>query len=200
MRLSWENKQHCRNVTSPLPWFFWSVNPCKWCKLNECLSNMIILPCIHGGCVIKTGCLWEDKWCHMEDVWMVLWLRFERQVKEVTIAEVTQTLLMTVLLRVWALELSLFCSIRDFCVYKSVLGTVSECPVIFTAHVFCYKPRIFFEEEIKMSNFLAAWFAFWSLPHDWIKIAWSINSALLKKLEGDFEELGEDEHLMIVKC
>lgn len=34
----------------------------------------------------------------MEDARMVLWLRFERQVKEVTIAEVTQSLLMTVLL------------------------------------------------------------------------------------------------------
>lgn len=62
------------------------------------LVNMKILLCIHGGCVIKTGCLWGDKWCHMEDARMVLWLRFERQVKEVTIAEVTQSLLMTVLL------------------------------------------------------------------------------------------------------
>lgn len=57
---------------------------------------------------------------------MVLWLRFERQVKEVTIAEVTQTLL-TVLLPIGALEFSVFCSIRDFCVHKSVLVTVSEC-------------------------------------------------------------------------
>lgn len=153
MRLSWKNNQHCRNVTSPLPWFFWSVNPCKWCKLNECLSNMIILHCIHGGCVITTGCLWEDKLCHVEGAWMVLWLRFEGQVKEITVAEVTQTLLMTVLLPIWALELSVFCSIRVFCVHNSVLVTVSECPAILTAHMFCYKPGMFFWSRSKNVEF-----------------------------------------------
>lgn len=84
---------------------------------------------------------------------MVLWLGFERQVKEVTIAEVTQTLLMTVLLAIGALELSVFCSIRDFCVHKSVLVTVSECPAVLTAHMFCYKPGILFLRRNKKCGF-----------------------------------------------